>query len=250
MKDEIFKEAGSGKKPFEFNAQVARVFDDMVSRSVPFYSEVLRMSAELAHTFYQPNTQIYDLGCSTGALLPLLESQFGDDGFAYTGLDSSADMIEQASNRWARISFDAAQDKNSGATVAKFMIADITQFNFEPASVIVSNYTFQFLKPLARQALLRKLFAALTPGGCLIVSEKCLEDAADMSRVYADLYHALKARNGYSTLEIAEKRDALENVLIPFRVSENAEMLRDAGFNPVSIFFKYYNFTSFIALKP
>ncbi len=242
MKDEIFKEAGSGKKPFEFNAQVARVFDDMVSRSVPFYSEVLRMSAELAHTFYQPGTQIYDLGCSTGALLPLLETQFGDDGFIYTGLDSSADMIEQASIRCPRI--------NSGATDAKFEVADITATDFQPASVIVSNYTFQFLKPLARQAVLRKIFSALTPGGCLIVSEKCLEDAADMSRVYADLYHALKARNGYSTLEIAEKRDALENVLIPFRVSENAEMLRDAGFNPVSIFFKYYNFTSFIALKP
>jgi len=244
MKDEIFKEAGSGKKPFEFNAQVARVFDDMVSRSVPFYSEVLRMSAELAHTFYQPGTQIYDLGCSTGALLPLLDAQFGDDGFTYTGIDNSADMIEQCAAKLKTITDKA---KNHDKT---FKVADITATDFQPASVIVSNYTFQFLKPLARQALLRKIFSSLTPGGCLIVSEKCLEDAADMSRVYADLYHALKARNGYSTLEIAEKRDALENVLIPFRVSENAEMLRDAGFNPVSIFFKYYNFTSFIALKP
>lgn len=133
---------------------------------------------------------------------------------------------------------------------AEFSVADITAVDFKPASVFVSNYTFQFLKPLARQTLLRKIFAALEPGGCLIVSEKCLEDAADMSRIYADLYHAMKARNGYSQLEIAEKRDALENVLIPFRMSENTEMLRAAGFNPVSIFFKCYNFTSFVALKP
>ncbi len=241
MRDEIFKRPGSGKTPFEFNAQVAEVFDDMVSRSIPFYREVLRMTAELAHDFYQPVTQIYDLGCSTGALLHALLEEFGNDGFTYTGLDSSADMIEQANLRCPRI--------NSGATEAKFMIADITKFDFDPASVIVSNYTFQFLKPLARQTLLRRIFSALIPGGCLILSEKCLEDSSDVSRLYAEHYHAMKARNGYSELEIAEKREALENVLIPFRVSENIEMVREAGFNPVSIFFKCYGFTSFLALK-
>ncbi len=242
MKDEIFNQPGSGKTPFEFNAQVAQVFDDMVSRSVPFYGEVLRMSAELVRKFYQPGTQIYDLGCSTGALLPHLEGQFSGMPYLYTGVDSSDDMIAKANLHCPRI--------NSGAMKAEFKVADITAVDFKPASVFVSNYTFQFLKPLARQSLLRKIFSALAPGGCLIISEKCLEDAADMSRVYADLHHAMKARNGYSQLEIAEKRDALENVLIPFRVSENLQLLGDAGFNPVSIFFKYYNFTSFIALKP
>jgi tRNA (cmo5U34)-methyltransferase len=241
VRDEIFKRPGSGKAPFEFNAQVAAVFDDMVSRSVPFYREVLRMTAELAHDFYQPGTQIYDLGCSTGALVPLLEAHFGDDGFTYTGLDNSADMIRQANLRCPRM--------NSGATEAKFIIADITKFDFDPASVFVSNYTFQFLKPLARQALLRRIYTALNNDGCLLLSEKCLEDSSDVSRLYADHYHAMKARNGYSELEIAEKREALENVLIPFRVSENIDMLREAGFNPVSIFFKCYGFTSFLALK-
>jgi tRNA (cmo5U34)-methyltransferase len=242
VKDEIFKQPGSGKKPFEFNAQVAEVFDDMVSRSIPFYNEVLRMSAELARTFYQADTEIYDLGCSTGALVPFLEREFAGTGFYYSGIDSSDEMIIKANLSCPRM--------NSGATKAQFAVADITQIDYQPASVFVANYTFQFLKPLVRQALLRKIFGALTPGGCLIVSEKCLEDAADMSRVYADLYHTMKARNGYSQLEIAEKRDALENVLIPFRVSENLELLGAAGFNPVSIFFKYYNFTSFMALKP
>lgn len=250
MKDEIFNQPGSGKTPFEFNAQVAQVFDDMVSRSVPFYGEVLRMSAELARKFYQPGTQIYDLGCSTGALLPHLEGQFSGMPYLYTGIDTSDDMVAKANLHCPRIPFDAAQDKNSGAMKAEFKVADITVVDFKPASVFVSNYTFQFLKPLARQSLLRKIFSALTPGGCLIVSEKCLEDSADMSRVFADRYHVMKERNGYSKLEIAEKRDALENVLIPFRVSENIEMLHEAGFNPVSIFFKCFNFVSFIALKP
>ncbi len=242
MKDEIFKHPGSGKTPFEFNAQVADVFDDMVSRSVPFYKEVLQMSAELAREFYQPGTTIYDLGCSTGALVRILISEFGAEKFSYIGIDTSEEMIKQA-----RLSCPGI---NSGAREVDFQQTDMTKVDFKQASVIVSNYTFQFLRPLARQTLLKKIFTALPADGCLILSEKCLEDSADVSRVFAARHHALKERNGYSKLEIAEKRDALENVLIPFRVSENVEMLREAGFNPVSIFFKCYNFASFLAIKP
>lgn len=240
MKDEIFNRHGAGKAPFEFNAHVVEVFDDMVSRSVPFYKEVLRMSAELAHEFYQEGTQIYDLGCSTGALAWHLGEEFGDTPFTYVGIDNSADMIARAKTGSARM---------RGTGFCQFEYADITAVDFSPASVFVSNYTFQFLRPLARQALLRKIYAALKPNGCLILSEKCLEDSADISRVFADRYHALKERNGYSKLEIAEKRDALENVLIPFRVSENIAMLQETGFTPASIFFKCYNFVSLLALK-
>jgi tRNA (cmo5U34)-methyltransferase len=233
LKDEIFKSPGAGKTPFEFNAQVAAVFDDMVSRSVPFYKEVLQMSAELTTDFYQPGTQIYDLGCSTGALARNLRQEFGTTPFSYVGIDNSKEMIEKA----------------AATGTGKFLCADITAVDFEPASVFVSNYTFQFLRPLARQTLLKKIYAALRPDGCLLLSEKCLEDSADVSCLFAARHHALKERNGYSKLEIAEKRDALENVLIPFRVSENVEMLREVGFNPVSIFFKCYNFASFLAVK-
>lgn len=224
---------GAGKTPFEFNAHVAEVFDDMVSRSVPFYKEVLQMSAELTTDFYQSGTKIYDLGCSTGALARNLKNAFGATPFSYLGIDNSPEMIEKA--------------KSGGA--GTFLCSDITDVNFEPASVFVSNYTFQFLRPLARQTLLRKIYAALKSDGCLLLSEKCLEDSADVSRLFAARHHALKERNGYSKLEIAEKRDALENVLIPFRVSENVDMLREVGFNPVSIFFKCYNFASFLAVK-
>lgn len=233
MKDELFRIPGTGKTPFEFNAQVADVFDDMVSRSVPYYNEVLQMSAELAQDFYQPGTKLYDLGCSTGALKKQLSEEI-----AYTGIDNSVEMIARA--------VAACPGNNSEAS---FITADMTEYTYQPASVFVSNYTFQFLRPLARQTFLKKLYETLVPGGCLILSEKCLEDSADVSRVFANRHHALKERNGYSKLEIAEKRDALENVLIPFRVSENVEMLREAGFNPVSIFFKCYNFASFLAIK-
>jgi tRNA (cmo5U34)-methyltransferase len=239
MKDEIFKTPGSGKAPFEFNAHVAGVFNDMVSRSVPFYSDVLKMSAELSREFYQPGTNIYDLGCSTGALAQGLAAEFGEKAFRYIGFDTSPEMLEIAKKQTTA---------NSGSSL-RFEQADISAVSFAEASVFVSNYTFQFLRPLARLALLRNVYAALTQNGCLIVSEKCLEDSADVSRVFANRHHAMKERNGYSKLEIAEKRDALENVLIPFRVSENLEMLREAGFNPVSIFFKCYNFTSFLAVK-
>lgn len=240
LKDQLFNIPGSGKTPFEFNAHVAEVFDDMVSRSVPFYNEVLQMSAELTTDFYEPGTQIYDLGCSTGALARHLRKEFGATPFSYVGIDNSKEMIEKA-----RASYGVKPVAGSGT----FLCADITAVDFEPASVFVSNYTFQFLRPLARQTLLKKIYAALRPDGCLLLSEKCLEDSADVSRLFAARHHALKERNGYSKLEIAEKRDALENVLIPFRVNENVEMLSEVGFNPVSIFFKCYNFASFLAVK-
>jgi len=226
MKDSLFNAPGTGKQPFEFNAQVADVFDDMVSRSVPFYAEILQMSAEVAGEFYQQQTKLYDLGCSTGTLKKYLHATVD-----YIGIDSSPDMVQKA----------------GGAP--QFVCGDIAAYEYQPASVFVANFTLQFLRPLARQGLLRKIYSSLTTDGCLILSEKCLEDSADLSRVFANRHHALKERNGYSKLEIAEKRDALENVLIPFRVSENIEMLRDAGFNPISIFFKCYNFVSFLAIK-
>lgn len=237
MKDTLFDAHGSGKKPFEFNAQVAAVFDDMVMRSVPFYREVLKITAELAHEFYKPETKIYDLGSSTGALALALSSEFAGKPFSYVGIDASDEMNYRA------------RENCKSLPSAEFVMGDITQHEFLPTSVFAANYTFQFLRPLARQSLLRKIYAALEPNGCLLLSEKCLEDAADLSRVFAGRYHAMKERNGYSKLEIAEKRDALENVLIPFRVNENLAMLKETGFTPVSIFFKCYNFTSFIAMK-
>jgi len=249
MKDEIFNTPGSGQKPFEFNAQVAEVFDDMVARSVPFYKEVLQMSAELAREFYQSDTQIYDLGCSTGAIVPLLEKEFAQIAFSYVGIDSSSEMIARASSGNDRDRGGRLKVTPTVAHKINFTVGDITNAGFSSASVFIANYTFQFLKPLARRSLLRKIYETLAPGGCLIISEKCLEDSSDMSRVFADRHHALKERQGYSKLEIAEKRDALENVLIPLRVNENIALLEDAGFRPVSIFFKCYNFASFIALK-
>ncbi|HRP69441.1 MAG TPA: carboxy-S-adenosyl-L-methionine synthase CmoA [Turneriella sp.] len=240
MKDEIFNAPGVGKTPFEFNSRVVAVFDDMVSRSVPFYRDVLAMTAELAREFYQPQTKIYDLGCSTGALLDAIVKKFENTRFIYHGVDNSPEMLKKAREKYSAL---------NECHHLEWQCADIVQVDFEPASVFVSNYTFQFLKPLMRKTLLQKIFNALTQGGALLLSEKCLEDSADVSRIFADRYHAMKEANGYSKLEIAEKRDALENVLIPFRVSENIDMLREAGFTPVSIFFKAYNFVSFLALK-
>ncbi|MBV6494049.1 MAG: Carboxy-S-adenosyl-L-methionine synthase [Turneriella sp.] len=241
MKDKIFDNPGSGKIPFEFNAQVVDVFDDMVSRSVPFYREVLQITAELTHEFFKPGTVIYDLGSSTGALPKALLAEFKNEPFNYIGMDTSKEMLRRAKEEFSTPQY--------GKNKILFEERDIAQANFENASVVVASYTLQFLRPLVRQALLTQIFSDLTSGGCFILSEKCLEDSSDISRLYADRYHALKERNGYSKLEIAEKRDALENVLIPFRVSENTEMLKIAGFNPVSIFFKCFNFVSILAIK-
>jgi tRNA (cmo5U34)-methyltransferase len=76
-----------------------------------------------------------------------------------------------------------------------------------------------------------------------------LTDDPAFARLFIDLYHDYKAAQGYSHLEIAQKREALENVLVPYRAAENVEMLRRSGFAEVETFFRWFNFAGFVAKK-
>jgi len=227
---------------FDFGAETARVFDDMLHRSVPFYAEVERMVAELAADFAAPGTAIYDLGCSTcttavqvARLLPE-----GSD-VRFIGIDSSQEMLDLARQKLTESQFPFPYE---------LVQADLNhEVEIENASAVLLVLTLQFIRPLYRDRLIERIRRGLSDEGCLILVEKVLGESSTFNRLFIKHYYELKKRHGYSDLEIAQKREALENVLVPYRLEENRELLARHGFSQVDVFFKWYNFCALVAMK-
>lgn len=230
------------KKPFDFRftAEVAGVFDDMVSRSVPFYDEMQRMTAELASDLIEPGTNVYDLGCATGTTLVLLDRVAPKD-VKFFGIDDAPDMLARC---------EAKMKQHGFAHEYELRTADLNGgVEMHNASLAVMAFTLQFIRPLHRDQLVADIFKGLNTNGGLILLEKVLGEDSHFNRLFIKYYYDLKRRNGYSELEITQKREALENVLIPYKLLENREMLLRAGFRYVDVFFKWYNFCGIVALK-
>jgi len=238
-KDELFRKSGKTEK-FEFNESVARVFDNMLERSVPFYKECQSMVVELVKEHVQPDTSVYDLGCSTGTLIKYLAQAIPKKSkIRFVGIDNSAPMLKKA-KRKLKDPIDRCE----------LVEADLNEkLEINNASVIVMNYTLQFIPPPNRAAMLQRLHKALLPGGCLILIEKVRGETADLDDAFVDQYYRYKQEHGYSRMEIAKKREALEDVLVPLKPSENVKLLSRAGFGTVDVFFKWFNFAGFLALK-
>jgi tRNA (cmo5U34)-methyltransferase len=237
--DRLFAQEKNLVGDFAFDRDTALVFDDMLNRSVPFYSEIQRMIGEIAADFAADGTNVYDLGCSTCTTFLHLQ-RLGSD-VTFIGLDSSPDMLERARENLARNRFSRPYD---------LLCRDLQEpFTIENASVVIVSLTLQFIRPLYRDAFMRAVVEGLNDNGCLILVEKVLGADTLFNRLFIKYYYDLKRRNGYSDLEIAQKREALENVLIPYRQEDNEQLLRRAGFRSVEVFFKWYNFCGMLALK-
>lgn len=239
-KDKVFSEVIKKPSDFKFGATVADAFDDMVERSVPFYSEIQRMIIEQAAEFAVPGTNVYDLGCSTGTTLLNLDS-YVDQQVCFVGIDDSKDMLEKCAAKLQEAKLSRSYELRN---------VDLhDHFEIENASVVILCLTMQFVRPIYREKLLKKIYNGLTPGGVLIISEKILAEDSLFNRNFIKYYYDYKRRNHYSDLEISQKREALENVLIPYKLSENLKMLMEAGFSHTEVFFKWYNFSGFTAVK-
>ena len=225
---------------FSFNEQVAEVFDDMLERSVPCYHQVMEMTSQLVRPFLKDNDCIYDLGCSTGKPLLTLASHLGNETVTYIGVDSSDAMINKARRK---------AELFTNTQKIRFELSDITSIKLQPCKVVILNYTLQFLRPLKRAQFLQSIYHALQDGGILIMGEKIISHHPIINRVFIDLYFDFKRKQGYSEIEITKKREALENILIPFSIHENIKLLQDAGFSQCETFFQWFNFTSFIGHK-
>ena len=239
-KDIIFKQEATPAFDFKFDKEVTDVFDDMVVRSVPFYMEIQRMVSELAKDFAQPNTNVYDLGCSTGTTLIQLDKLLPKN-IKLVGVDNSEDMLQLCEQNWKhglserKISFEN-QDLN-------------LQINLQEASVVIFCLTLQFIRPLKREKILKNIYEQLNENGIVILVEKVLAENSNCNRLFIDHYYQFKRRNGYNDTEIAKKRECLENVLVPYKLSENVSLLKSSGFGTTELFFKWYNFIGLIAIK-
>lgn len=241
--DKIFGQQIIGVEDFEFNQRVADVFDDMVSRSVPFYGEIHRILIDLSnYIFSNTNTPvIYDLGCSTGTTLNILSKKVAELGKTpkLYGIDSSLPMVKKAKEKLDG-TFGEVEIRNE----------DLLESTFDqPADLIVMNYTLQFISPEKRGKLLSKVFQALKPGGTFVLSEKINPEQTFNFNLITDLYYDFKKRNGYSELEISQKREALENVMKPITPSQQIKLLQEAGFKNSEMIFRWYNFASYLCIK-
>jgi tRNA (cmo5U34)-methyltransferase len=240
MKDTLFTDPNAPPEDFQFSPKVAEVFDDMLGRSVPFYRETMAMAASLLDSFVAPNDVVYDLGCSTGATMIELARRLVQRKLRFVGVDSSAAMVAKASLK---------AEIYSKSEELHFVRDDILTCPLDAPAAIILNYTLQFIRPLQRPDFLRRLHGALKPGGILLVCEKTISHTPAFNRAFIGYYLDFKREQGYSEIEIAKKREALENVLVPFSAAENVALFREAGFASVEQFFQWFNFSGFVARK-
>ena len=225
------------KKQFEFDEEVAAVFDDMLERSVPFYKESQKITEFFTHKNLSENGRVYDLGCSTASLLLNIHRGLSLDA-ELIGLDNSEAMLEQAKRK--------CEAYNAKIDVIN---ADILEYAYKEADVFISNYTLQFIRPLVREELLKKIFASLKKEGVFIFSEKVISHHSKLNKDLIECYYDFKKEQGYSEYEIMQKREALENVLVPYSEEENITMAKNAGFSHCEVLFRWSNFATFIAIK-
>ncbi len=239
-KDRIFAQRKNKITAFEFNEEVASVFDDMLSRSVPFYLEGIKRQAQLCKDFYVKQTNIYDLGCSHGNIGIMICNCFGDNDFSMIGVDNSIPMIEKYKKRLRNTKWQEN---------IKLFCEHAENTEIIDASVVILNLTIQFIAPDRRNELIQKIYNGLVKGGILLLTEKIVHKKEIISHIQKEYYKKFKRENGYSELEISQKRDALENVLIPETIETHKNRLKNAGFNSFDIWMKWFNFASFIAVK-
>ncbi|MFN5352053.1 MAG: carboxy-S-adenosyl-L-methionine synthase CmoA [Alphaproteobacteria bacterium] len=241
-KDNVFDFKDKKVEDFKFNTQVVSVFDDMVTRSVPYYEEMQRMISELAKDFVSPNSNVYDIGCSTATTFCLLDKVITEPNVNFIGYDNSNEMIKKAKQKLK---------ENGVERQVSFECADLNKnsLRIENASLITFILTLQFIRPLNREKIMKQIFDGLNDNGALILVEKVTSEDTIFNRLFINHYYDFKRRNGYSEMEIANKREALENVLIPYRMEENFDLLKNAGFKQIEVFFRWYNFCAIIAVK-
>jgi len=225
---------------FVFDERVVRVFPDMIRRSVPGYTLVLQMIGLLAHRYVQADSQVYDLGCSLGAATLAMRQATGAAGVRFIGVDNSPAMIQRCRERLESLGGEAAVD---------WVLGDIRTVVVSNASMTVLNYTLQFVEPQQRQFVLQRIAAGTRPGGILVLSEKiCFDDPA-VQELQTNLHHEFKRAQGYSALEIARKRGALERVLQPDSDARHRQRLEEAGWQRAVCFFQACNFASYLAFR-
>jgi tRNA (cmo5U34)-methyltransferase len=240
MKDDLYRSEQKPLLPFAFDEKVASVFPDMIRRSVPGYHEALQGIAEISKIYWQADTDIYDLGCSWAAASLAIDQQLQQQALRIIAIDNSLPMLKRAKDFLSHYHHYGRID---------LLCADINNVYFSNSSVMILQYTLQFLAPEARSPLLKKIYHALMPQGVLILSEKIHHLDSNAEALWQKLHQQFKQQQGYSALEIHQKRNALENVLRTDTLETHYQRLREVGFQTVVVWLQRFNFVSLLAFK-
>jgi len=239
-RDKVFATPREQIEKFKFDDRVASVFGDMINRSVPGYGMMLDMIGVITRETVKPDTRCYDLGCSLGAATLSMRHNLPDDSCRIIGIDNSEAMVSRC---------QSIIDQDDASAPVDIRCEDILDCEIKNASLVVMNLTLQFIEPAQREPLLEKIYNGLNPGGILVLSEKTNLPNEHEQNTLTDLYYGFKRLQGYSDMEIAQKRDALDNVLIPDTLGTHRTRLHQAGFSHVTPWFQCFNFMSILAHK-
>jgi tRNA (cmo5U34)-methyltransferase len=239
-KDQLYSESMANIANFSFDAQVADVFTDMIERSVPGYHSIITMIETLTEHYAQPGSNLYDLGCSLGGATISMRRGIAVEDCRIISVDNSEAMIERCRN---------TMERDHNPTPVESICDDIRNVEIKDASVVVLNFTLQFIPPEERFELLSNICKGMRPGGVLILSEKVIFADKHLNGLLTDIHHDFKRAHGYSDLEISQKRSALDNVLTPETIPTHRERLAQAGFTSCDVWFQCFNFMSMLAIK-
>lgn len=238
--DKLYSTARQVQTAFQFDHDVAQVFSDMIHRSVPGYSMMLDVLGVLAEQTVSDNDTCYDIGCSLGASTLAMRQNIQADNVQIVAIDSAQAMIERCAS---------VIERDNSKTEVLLQCMKVQQLTFKAHKLCCMNLTLQFIPKAERLTVLRQIADNLLPGGALFLSEKVCFDDAFQQHQLTDLHHQFKKHQGYSDLEIAQKRQAIENVLIPETIEQHQQRLLAAGFSRVVTALQCFNFIAFIAYK-
>ena len=247
--DRLFAQPLDKLVDFNFDEKVANVFPDMINRSVPGYASIVAMTGILSAEFYQANSYCYDLGCSLGASSLSMAKAINDASLRIIAVDNSQAMLDQAQLLLQQSDPEASAFGKGHINPIELICDDINNIDICNASVVVMNFTLQFIAPENRAALLKKIYQGMKKNGILILSEKLNYTDAAQQKLLIDMHHFFNKANGYSDLEISQKRQTLENVLLPETLEQHKFRLQQAGFSQMEQWFQCFNFSSLIAIK-
>jgi tRNA (cmo5U34)-methyltransferase len=238
--DNLFANPLEQVQGFRFDQSVVQVFPDMIKRSVPGYATIISMIGNLAERYARSDSRCFDLGCSLGAATLAMRHRIQAANCDIVAVDNSKAMIERCHE---------VMEADSGEIPVELICADLEDVKVSNASIVVLNFTLQFIAPEKRDAIIRKIYEGLNPGGILILSEKIVFGDTPHDDLMIELHHNFKRANGYSELEVAQKRSAIENVLIPESLDTHLKRMQQAGFQSSDVWFQCFNFASMIAIK-
>lgn len=230
----VDKKIKSKKAGWKFNKSVAKNFNSHVTKSVPFYKISHDLVEKFSDFFIKNNSNIYDLGCSTGLLAQKIYKSHNDKNINLTAIDYSKHMIDQIKIKKTKVNF---------------IHTNLETFKFKKSDFIYSLYTMQFINPAVRQKIFDKIYNSLNWGGGFIIFEKIRGADARFQEMLTFLYYDFKSDNGFNSNEILSKERSLRGNLDPYTYSENIRFLKRAGFKDIMPISQYLCFAGFLAIK-